>query len=59
LNPAHDGAILPNLHLNGLKIANLTVLARISHEELTELLHLLKHQKRSKGPSGFQTGTQD
>jgi hypothetical protein len=30
---------LPILHLNGFKIANPTVLARISHEELTELLH--------------------
>ena len=34
LNPAHDGAVLPILHLNGYKIANPTVLARISHEEL-------------------------
>jgi xylulose-5-phosphate/fructose-6-phosphate phosphoketolase len=30
----HDGAVLPILHLNGYKIANPTVLARISHEEL-------------------------
>jgi xylulose-5-phosphate/fructose-6-phosphate phosphoketolase len=37
LNPAHDGAVLPILHLNGYKIANPTVLARISHEELTHL----------------------
>ena len=34
LNPARDGAVLPILHLNGYKIANPTVLARISHEEL-------------------------
>ncbi len=34
LNPAQDGAVLPVLHLNGYKIANPTVLARISHEEL-------------------------
>lgn len=34
LNPATDGAVLPILHLNGYKIANPTVLARISHEEL-------------------------
>jgi xylulose-5-phosphate/fructose-6-phosphate phosphoketolase len=37
LNPAHDGAVLPILHLNGYKIANPTVLARISHEELDQL----------------------
>ncbi len=38
LNPATDGAVLPILHLNGFKIANPTVLARISREELDELL---------------------
>ena len=38
LNPVRDGAVLPILHLNGFKIANPTVLARISREELTELL---------------------
>jgi xylulose-5-phosphate/fructose-6-phosphate phosphoketolase len=38
LNPARDGAVLPILHLNGYKIANPTVLARISHEELENLL---------------------
>jgi xylulose-5-phosphate/fructose-6-phosphate phosphoketolase len=38
LNPAQDGAVLPILHLNGYKIAGPTVLARISHEELEELL---------------------
>ena len=37
LNPAHDGAVLPILHLNGYKIANPTVLARISHQELESL----------------------
>ena len=37
LNPARDGAVLPILHLNGFKIANPTVLARISREELTDL----------------------
>jgi xylulose-5-phosphate/fructose-6-phosphate phosphoketolase len=37
LNPVHDGAVLPILHLNGYKIANPTVLARISHGELEEL----------------------
>jgi xylulose-5-phosphate/fructose-6-phosphate phosphoketolase len=38
LNPATDGAVLPILHLNGYKIANPTVLARIGKEELTEYL---------------------
>jgi len=37
LNPANDGAVLPILHLNGYKIANPTILARISHEELESL----------------------
>jgi xylulose-5-phosphate/fructose-6-phosphate phosphoketolase len=37
LNPDSDGAVLPILHLNGYKIANPTVLARISHEELENL----------------------
>ncbi|MCK0207985.1 phosphoketolase family protein [Starkeya koreensis] len=37
LNPANDGAVLPILHLNGYKIANPTVLARIPHEELKAL----------------------
>lgn len=37
LNPVHDGAVLPILHLNGYKIANPTVLARIPEEELLQL----------------------
>ena len=37
LNPAQDGAVLPILHLNGYKIANPTVLARIPHDELESL----------------------
>jgi xylulose-5-phosphate/fructose-6-phosphate phosphoketolase len=37
LDPVRDGAVLPILHLNGYKIANPTVLARISHEELERL----------------------
>jgi xylulose-5-phosphate/fructose-6-phosphate phosphoketolase len=37
LNPVHDGAVLPILHLNGYKIANPTVLARIPHGELEQL----------------------
>ncbi|MFZ1945289.1 MAG: phosphoketolase family protein [Acidobacteriaceae bacterium] len=38
LNPIRDGAVLPILHLNGYKIANPTLLARISPEELDQLL---------------------
>ncbi|GAB0113233.1 putative phosphoketolase [Acidisoma sp. C75] len=38
INPARDGAVLPILHLNGYKIANPTVLARISREELADLM---------------------
>lgn len=37
LNPAQDGAVLPILHLNGYKIANPTILARIDREELGNL----------------------
>src|SRR6266545_2113039 len=38
LNPVRDGAVLPVLHLNGYKINNPTLLARITHEELENLL---------------------
>ena len=44
LNPARDGAVLPILHLNGYKIANPTVLARISRGELTDLLRGYGHE---------------
>jgi xylulose-5-phosphate/fructose-6-phosphate phosphoketolase len=37
LNPARDGAVLPILHLNGYKIANPAIFARLSDEKLTEL----------------------
>ncbi|WP_198244543.1 phosphoketolase family protein [methane-oxidizing endosymbiont of Gigantopelta aegis] len=37
LNPERDGAVLPILHLNGYKIANPTVFARIDHDELNAL----------------------
>src|SRR5471030_1038558 len=37
LNPVTDGVVLPILHLNGYKISNPTVLARITHEELEQL----------------------
>jgi len=38
LNPISDGAVLPVLHLNGYKIANPTLLARIPHDELASLM---------------------
>ena len=44
LEPARDGAVLPILHLNGYKIANPTVLARIGDEELTALLRGYGHE---------------
>jgi len=44
LNPVTDGAVLPVLHLNGYKIANPTVLARIPHEELDALLRGYGHE---------------
>ncbi|HEX9095582.1 MAG TPA: phosphoketolase family protein [Candidatus Dormibacteraeota bacterium] len=44
VNPRRDGAVLPILHLNGYKIANPTVLARIPEEELTSLLVGYGHQ---------------
>ncbi|MEL4378198.1 phosphoketolase family protein [Brucella cytisi] len=37
LNPARDGAVLPILHLNGYKIANPTILARLSDDDLSDL----------------------
>ena len=55
LNPATDGAVLPVLHLNGYKIANPTVLARIAPEELKSLFEgygykpYLRRGRRSRG----------
>jgi xylulose-5-phosphate/fructose-6-phosphate phosphoketolase len=46
VNPARDGAVLPVLHLNGYKIANPTVLARISEDELRALLAGYGHAPR-------------
>jgi len=43
LNPVTDGAVLPILHLNGYKIANPTVLARIPRDELTALMEGYGH----------------
>ncbi len=39
LNPVTDGAVLPILHLNGYKIANPTIFARISKEEIVDFFH--------------------
>jgi len=44
LNPVDDGAVLPILHLNGYKIANPSVLARIPEEELLELMRGYGHE---------------
>src|SRR5436305_891119 len=44
VSPARDGAVLPILHLNGYKIANPTVLARIPHDELASLLEGYGHR---------------
>ena len=44
LNPVTDGAVLPILHLNGYKIANPTVLARIPEDELVRLLEGYGHR---------------
>jgi xylulose-5-phosphate/fructose-6-phosphate phosphoketolase len=43
LNPRSDGAVLPILHLNGYKISNPTVLARLSHDELEHLFRGYGH----------------
>ncbi len=55
LNPARDGAVVPILHLNGYKIANPTVLARIPEEELRSLLDGLRPRallRRGRRPAG-------
>ncbi|MET8638557.1 phosphoketolase family protein [Streptomyces sp. NPDC004074] len=44
LDPVHDGAVLPILHLNGYKIANPTVLSRLPEPELDELLRGYGHE---------------
>lgn len=44
INPKRDGIVLPILHLNGYKIANPTILARLSNAELTNLLHGYGHR---------------
>ncbi len=41
LNPVHDGAVLPILHLNGYKIANPTVLGRMTDEEAPQSVRRL------------------
>jgi xylulose-5-phosphate/fructose-6-phosphate phosphoketolase len=54
LNPASDGVVLPILHLNGYKIANPTVLARISDDELDSLMRGYGHK-----PHVFVAGFDD
>ena len=44
LNPAHDGAVLPILHLNGYKIAGPTVLGRMDHSDIRKLFEGLGHE---------------
>ncbi|WP_187434709.1 phosphoketolase family protein [Bradyrhizobium cytisi] len=44
LNPAHDGAVLPILHLNGYKIANPTVLGRMPDSEIRDLFRGFGHE---------------
>ncbi|MCU1435038.1 MAG: phosphoketolase [Pseudarthrobacter sp.] len=44
LDPVHDGAVLPILHLNGYKIANPTILARMPQEQLEQLLRGYGHE---------------
>jgi xylulose-5-phosphate/fructose-6-phosphate phosphoketolase len=44
LNPRRDGTVVPILHLNGYKIANPTILARISQEELADLMRGYGHE---------------
>lgn len=44
LNPAHDGAVLPILHLNGYKIANPTVLGRMGDSEIRDLFRGFGHE---------------
>jgi xylulose-5-phosphate/fructose-6-phosphate phosphoketolase len=54
INPATDGVVLPILHLNGYKIANPTVLARIGDDELTSLMKGYGHK-----PHIFEAGFDD
>ncbi|MEE6288167.1 phosphoketolase family protein [Georgenia sp. MJ173] len=54
VNPRDDGVVLPILHLNGYKIANPTVLARIEEDELTDLMRGYGHR-----PYVFTAGFDD
>ena len=57
LDPVGDGAVLPILHLNGYKIANPTVLARIGDDELTRLLEGYGHRPSSWSATSHSTST--
>ena len=54
VNPATDGIVLPILHLNGYKIANPTILARVSDEELTKFFEGMGYK-----PYFFRAGFDD
>ena len=54
VNPRTDGIVLPILHLNGYKIANPTILSRISDEELHEFFHGMGYE-----PYEFVAGFDD
>ncbi|HEX4813572.1 MAG TPA: phosphoketolase family protein [Nonomuraea sp.] len=54
LDPYRDGVVLPILHLNGYKIANPTVLARIPEEELTKLMEGYGYRPHIVGPDHEQ-----
>ena len=61
LNPIRDGAVLPILNLNGYKIANPTILARISHEELEVAvrrlwLHAVLRRRQRPGSHASEDG---
>ena len=61
INPIRDGAVLPILNLNGYKIANPTILARISHEELEVAvrrlrLHAVLRRRRRSGGYASEDG---
>ncbi len=57
VNPAQDGVVLPILHLNGYKIANPTVLARIPEDELLDPHARVRAHARTSSPAASTTRT--